>query len=204
MVFNDGRSPWQRLRPHVLVFDIPLAIVILLLLSVGLVTLYSAGLAIPGKVADQVRNIVAAFFIMWLAANISPQALMRLAVPAYALAVLLLLAVALFGTIKGGSRRWITIGIQLQPSEFMKIAMPLMLAWFFQRQAGQVRWHALALVVVHAAPQQRQAGASHHGQRRQCLPRHAGEEDHAGAGRYHQQRRAQVRLARDQADRQRQ
>jgi rod shape determining protein RodA len=148
MHFNDGRSPWQRIRPHVMVFDIPLALIILALLSVGLVTLYSAGIAIPGKVSDQLRNIAAAFFVMWLAANIAPQTLMRIAVPVYALAVALLVAVALVGTIKGGSRRWITIGIQLQPSEFMKIAMPLMLAWFFQRQAGQLRWQAYAVAAL--------------------------------------------------------
>jgi len=148
MHFDDGRSPWQRLRPHVMVFDIPLALIILALLSVGLVTLYSAGIAIPGKVSDQLRNIAAAFFVMWLAANIPPQTLMRIAVPVYALAVVLLIAVALAGTIKGGSRRWITIGIQLQPSEFMKIAMPLMLAWFFQRQAGQLRWQAYAVAAL--------------------------------------------------------
>ena len=69
MHFNDGRSPWQRLRLHAMVFDIPLALIILALLSVGLVTLYSAGIAIPGKVSDQLRNIAAAFFVMWLAAN---------------------------------------------------------------------------------------------------------------------------------------
>jgi rod shape determining protein RodA len=66
----------------------------------------------------------------------------------YAVAVLLLLAVALFGTIKGGSRRWITIGVQIQPSEFMKIAMPLMLAWYFQLQAGRLRWHSYAAAAV--------------------------------------------------------
>jgi len=142
--FNSERSLFQRVRPYVAVFDLPLALIILLLLSVGLVTLYSAGLAIPGKVTDQLRNIGAAFVVMWLAANTPPQTLMRLAAPVYALAVLLLVAVALFGTIKGGSRRWITVGVQIQPSEFMKIAMPLMLAWYFQLQAGRLRWHTYA------------------------------------------------------------
>ncbi|MFM2087826.1 MAG: rod shape-determining protein RodA [Pseudomonadota bacterium] len=143
-----GRPLWQRIRLHVMVFDIPLTIIIVMLLSVGLVTLYSAGMAIPGRVNDQLRNIVVAFLVMWMAANIPPAMLQRLAAPAYVLAVALLVVVALFGTIKGGSRRWITIGIQLQPSEFMKIAMPLMLAWFFQRQAGYMRWPVYALAAL--------------------------------------------------------
>jgi rod shape determining protein RodA len=148
MRLTDGRSWPQRLRPHVMVFDAPLAIVITLLLFVGLITLYSAGMAIPGKVADQLRNIFLAFMMMWMAANVPPQVMMRLAVPAYALGVTLLLAVALFGVIKGGSRRWLVIGAQIQPSELMKIAMPLMLAWFFQRQQGQLRWHSYAIAAL--------------------------------------------------------
>jgi len=148
MRVQDGRPLWQRVRPHFAVFDAQLAIIMLMLLSVGLVTLYSAGIAIPGKVTDQLRNICMAFLVMWVAANTPPQMMMRIAVPAYALGVALLVAVALVGTIKGGSRRWLTIGVQLQPSEFMKIAMPLMMAWFFQRQQGQLRWHSYLIAAL--------------------------------------------------------
>jgi rod shape determining protein RodA len=148
MGLDHGRSWRQRVLPHVLVFDGPLAIIITLLLFVGLITLYSAGMAIPGKVADQLRNIFMAFMVMWIAANVPPQAMMRLAVPAYALGVALLVGVALFGVIKGGSRRWLNVGFQIQPSELMKIAMPLMLAWFFQRQQGQLRWHSYAIAAL--------------------------------------------------------
>jgi len=143
-----GRSWWQRLRPYVLVFDAPLALIIAALLAVGLVTLYSAGLAIPGKVADQLRNILMAVLVMWLVANIPPQTMMRLAVPVYAVGVALLVGVALFGVIKGGSRRWLNVGMQIQPSELMKIAMPLMLAWFFQREQGHIRWHTYVIAAV--------------------------------------------------------
>jgi rod shape determining protein RodA len=148
MGLANGRTWWQRLRPHVMVFDVPLALVIAALLSVGLVTLYSAGIAIPGKVWDQSRNIAFAVMVMWLVANIPPQMMMRLAVPAYALGVALLVAVALFGIIKGGSRRWLYVGTQIQPSELMKIAMPLMLAWFFQREQGQLRWQSYLIAAL--------------------------------------------------------
>ncbi len=148
MRVHGGPTLWQRVRPYFTVFDAQLAIIMLMLLSVGLVTLYSAGIAIPGKVADQLRNICMAFLVMWVAANTPPQMMMRIAVPAYALGVALLVAVALVGTIKGGSRRWLTLGVQVQPSEFMKIAMPLMMAWFFQRQQGQLRWHSYLIAAL--------------------------------------------------------
>jgi rod shape determining protein RodA len=72
-------------------------------------------------------------------AQIPPQQLMRWAVPLYVVGVTLLVAVALFGITKKGARRWLHIGIVIQPSEILKIAMPLMLAWWFQRREGQLR-----------------------------------------------------------------
>ncbi|MBV6324198.1 rod shape-determining protein RodA [Duganella violaceipulchra] len=148
MRINERRSLWRRLRPYFTVFDLPLMLIICALLSVGLVTLYSAGIGIPGKVEDQLRNICLAFIVMWFVANVSPQMMMRIAVPAYVIAVTLLIGVALFGTIKLGARRWLHVGIDIQPSEFMKIAMPLMLAWFFQQRAGHLRWHDYAIAAV--------------------------------------------------------
>jgi len=148
MRINERRSLWRRLRPYFTVFDIPLALIICALLSVGLVTLYSAGIGIPGKVEDQLRNIFLAFIVMWFVANVSPQMMMRIAVPAYVVAVALLIGVALFGTIKLGARRWLHLGVDIQPSEFMKIAMPLMLAWFFQQRAGHLRWQDYGIAAV--------------------------------------------------------
>jgi rod shape determining protein RodA len=137
------------MRPYFTVFDGPLTIIIMMLLTVSMITLYSASIGIPGKMEDQVRNIFLAFFVMWLVANISPQMMMRIAVPAYAFGVFLLVCVALFGTIKLGARRWLHIGVvDIQPSEFMKIVTPLMLAWFFQSRAGHLTWHSYAIAAV--------------------------------------------------------
>ena len=52
---------------------------------------------------------------------------------------ILLIAVAIFGITKKGARRWLNVGIVIQPSEILKIAMPLMLAWWFQKREGQLR-----------------------------------------------------------------
>jgi rod shape determining protein RodA len=139
---------WQVIRPHLTVFDPALSLIIFLILCVGIVTLYSAGIGFPGRVEDQLRNILIAFIVMWIAANISPQTLLRFAVPLYVLGVSLLIAVAVFGVVKKGARRWINIGMVVQPSEMMKIAMPLMLAWYFQKREGMLRWHVYAIALV--------------------------------------------------------
>ncbi|QDD66879.1 rod shape-determining protein RodA [Herbaspirillum seropedicae] len=139
---------WQIIKPHLTVFDGALSLIVFLILSVGIVTLYSAGMNFPGRVEDQLRNILVAFVVMWIAANVSPQLLLRLAVPVYTVGVTLLIAVALFGIIKKGSRRWLNIGMVVQPSEIMKIAMPLMLAWYFQKREGMLRWDAFVVAAV--------------------------------------------------------
>ena len=142
----------QVIRPYFSVFDGPLSIIIFLILSMGLLTIYSAGIDFPGRVEDQLRNIIVAFVVMWVAAIVPPQTLMRFAVPIYTVGVALLVAVAVFGLVKKGARRWINLGIVIQPSEILKIAVPLMLAWFFQQREGMIRWReyliaALLLVV---------------------------------------------------------
>lgn len=137
---RQNASIWQTLKPYINVFDGTLTTIMFLIMSVGIVTLYSAGMDFPGRVEDQLRNMLVAFLVMWIAANVPPQTLMRFAVPLYTLGVGLLIAVAIFGIVKNGSRRWINIGMVVQPSELMKIAMPLMLAWYFQQREGAIGW----------------------------------------------------------------
>ena len=149
MRINERRSLWRRMKPYLTVFDGPLMLIITLLLATSLVTLVSASIGIPGKMEDQVRNICMSFLMMWMVANVSPQMMMRIALPAYVVTVALLVAVALAGTIKLGARRWLHIGVvDIQPSEFAKIAVPLMLAWFFQQRQGTLRWHSYAIGAV--------------------------------------------------------
>jgi rod shape determining protein RodA len=146
MHLAERRPVWPMIKKHLAVFDESLGLIMLLLLAVGLVTLYSAAISLPGIFQNQLRNILVAFFVMWLAANIPPQTLMRFAVPIYTIGVVLLIAVALVGTIKLGARRWLNLGVtNFQPSEIMKIAMPLMLAWFFQKREGLIRWREFAI-----------------------------------------------------------
>jgi rod shape determining protein RodA len=102
---------------------------------VGLFVLYSASGQNFGRVNSQLINIVVALSAMWLLSRVPPHHLEGLALPLYVLGVLLLIGVALFGDISHGARRWLNIGVtKIQPSELMRIAMPLMLAWYFAKR----------------------------------------------------------------------
>jgi rod shape determining protein RodA len=136
----DKRVWLERAKRMFAGFDKPLALIVFLLLCVGIVTLYSASLDVPGRVEDQLRNIMLTFGLMWILANVPPPTLMRFAVPLYTVGMALLIAVATFGLTRKGAKRWLNVGVVIQPSEIMKIAMPLMLAWYFQRREGGIRW----------------------------------------------------------------
>ncbi len=146
----DTRAWLNRLSRLFVGFDKPLALFVFLLLSVGIVTLYSASIDVPGRVEDQLRNILLTFALMWAIANVPPQTLMRCAVPLYTFGVALLIAVAVFGLTRKGAKRWINVGVVIQPSEIMKIAMPLMLAWYYQRRESVIRWfdYLIGLVLL--------------------------------------------------------
>jgi rod shape determining protein RodA len=129
----------QRLAPWFVGFDGPLAFAVFLLACAGLLTMYSSGWDHGTRFQDHARNMLIAAGIMFVVAQIPPQRLMALAVPVYTLGVALLIAVAVFGVTKKGARRWLNLGVTIQPSEILKIAMPLMLAWWFQKREGQLR-----------------------------------------------------------------
>ena len=126
--------------------DAPLLAIVLLLSGIGLATLYSASYETPPRIVAQLINFAVALVAMWVVAQIPPQVLLRYAVPVYAIGLALLLGVALFGEVVNGARRWLHVGVtRVQPSEIMKIAMPLMLAWYFERHEATIRLRDFAL-----------------------------------------------------------
>ena len=145
-------SLFKQVLPWFQGFDGLLAFSVLMLVCAGLLTMYSAGHDHGTRFEDHGRNMLIAGAILFVVAQIPPQRLMALAVPLYIVGVTLLVAVAVFGITKKGARRWVNVGIVIQPSEILKIAMPLMLAWWFQKREGQLRpldfGVALALLVV--------------------------------------------------------
>jgi rod shape determining protein RodA len=123
--------------------------VALAIVGVGLITLFSATDQSLARVSSQATSLAFSLALMWIVANIAPQTLARAAVPLYAVAVVMLVGVALFGTVVNGSRRWLNLGFaRFQPSELMKVALPLMLAWYFQKFEGRIGWKDFAIAAV--------------------------------------------------------
>lgn len=135
----DKPSLRQRIAPMLQGFDGPLAFAVFLLACAGLLAMYSSGFDHGTRFVDHGRNMLLAGFIMFVVAQVPPQRLMSFAVPVYIVGVALLVAVAVFGITKKGAKRWVNVGIVIQPSEILKIATPLMLAWWFQKREGQLR-----------------------------------------------------------------
>ena len=138
-VVFDKPSLWQRVAPMLRGFDWLLLAAVVVLAGLGLLAMYSSGFDHGTRFVDHGRNMLIAAGIMFVVAQVPPRQLMQLAVPVYALGVALLVAVALFGISKKGAQRWINLGVVIQPSELLKIATPLMLAWWFHRREGQTR-----------------------------------------------------------------
>jgi rod shape determining protein RodA len=137
---------WEVLTRRI---DTMLFVCALSIVGVGLVTLFSASDESVPRMTSQVASIGFAIVLMWLTANVPPQTLARVAVPLYLAAVLMLIGVALFGVVVNGSRRWLNLGVaRFQPSELMKVALPMMLAWYFQKFEGRVRWKDFLLAGV--------------------------------------------------------
>ena len=116
---------------------------------ISLATQYSAAFDFPGRFAGHARNMGIAVVVMWIAAIVPPALLMRLALPLYLVGIALLIAVDVFGIISKGAQRWLDIGItRIQPSEMLKIATPLMLAWYFNQREGMLRWTDFLVATV--------------------------------------------------------
>jgi rod shape determining protein RodA len=133
--------------------DPQLGLLLLCLVIVGFITFLSASKNTPVLIEDELRNLVLSFAVMWIVSRIPPKWLEMSAVWIYSFGVGLLIAVALFGLIKKGARRWLNIGFVIQPSEIMKIAMPLMLAWYFQKREGiQTNWDYVVAATILGIP----------------------------------------------------
>jgi len=133
-----GRLLLKRVMAH---FDHFLLFVLMLTLVVALFVLYSASGQSLERMGSQAINIVAALAVLWFFANVPPHHLQRIAVPLYILGMLLLVGVFLFGDVSKGARRWLNLGVmRIQPSELMKIAAPMMLAWYFAKREAALRF----------------------------------------------------------------
>lgn len=127
---------------------------VLFTILVGLFVLYSASGQSIDKISAQIINITIALFLMWLVTNVQPQLLERIAPPLYLSGVLLLIIVEVFGHVSHGAQRWLDLGvIKIQPSEIMRIAVPMMLAWYFsKREVNPTKTDFAIAIILLAIP----------------------------------------------------
>ncbi|EPC03513.1 cell wall shape-determining protein [Litchfieldella anticariensis FP35 = DSM 16096] len=134
------RSLWSRIH-----LDPWLLLLLLMLLGAGLLVLYSAsGQRIEVVIAQASRFGVALMALVVLA-QLSPVTLLRWAPLAYGASLLMLVAVEVMGDMGMGAQRWLVIPgvVRFQPSELMKLAMPMMLAAYLSRRELPPRWRDL-------------------------------------------------------------
>lgn len=146
MIPPDIKKAWHYFTRYI---DNFLLAGIFLLMLTGLIVLYSATGGSSARVISQLINMVVACVVMWVVANIPLQRMMRMAFPLYVLGIVLLIAVALFGEVQNGARRWLNLGIvQIQPSELLKIVVPLMMAWYFDKAHITLRWRDYVIAAL--------------------------------------------------------
>ena len=144
----SARRLWQRATQH---FDPPLMTLTMLLMLVGFMSVFSATYDTQNRLLAQMVNMLVAFGLMWLISQVAPQTLMRYGVLLYVAGVTMLVLVFFFGVKVNGARRWLDIGItRIQPSEIMKVAVPLMLAWYYHKHEAGIRFrhHLVALILL--------------------------------------------------------
>lgn len=126
---------WQGVLRAFLSLDLPLLILLSLMALLGLTVMHSAVGGTDWRFAEQSKHFLVAFVVMWTVAMVPPPWIMRAAPYAYMFAVALLVGVEFFGETSKGATRWLNLGFtRIQPSEMLKITVPITLAWYFHKQ----------------------------------------------------------------------
>ncbi|MCU7959056.1 MAG: rod shape-determining protein RodA [gamma proteobacterium symbiont of Bathyaustriella thionipta] len=148
---NPVKHPGLLARLHL---DLTLLSSLILLCLFGLIVLYSAADQHWAAIYRQLLRLGAAYIVMLVIAQIPP-AIMRRWTPAiYSIGLLLLIAVLVFGHVGKGAQRWLDLGVfRFQPSEMMKLAVPMMVAWFISERTLPPRFrHLLGAMLIIAIP----------------------------------------------------
>jgi len=140
-----------RLSKYLNNIDRFLIVLIILLLSIGLVTLVSAAQQATAIIGNQIINITVGIILLVFLSNVDPKRFLFLAPHLYILSLILLASVIFFGFESHGAKRWINIlFFNFQPSEIIKITIPLMLAWLYHRYQNTInyRTHSIAFIIL--------------------------------------------------------
>ena len=153
----SGLPPSEPARPRGLLarlhLDLPLLTGLLLLCGFGLVVLYSASGENLLQVERQLMRLGIAFAVLFALAQIHPHTLRRWSPWLYLAGVLMLALVLAMGVVGKGAQRWLDLGfMRFQPSELVKLATPMMIAWYLSSGSLPPRWKqllvSLALILL--------------------------------------------------------
>ncbi|GAC26451.1 rod shape-determining protein RodA [Paraglaciecola mesophila] len=134
MMLRTKLDPNKRSMLNRIHCDGPLLIGLLALMAVGLVTIYSAGGQDWQLIDRQLIRLGLALGVMLAVAQIPPLAYQKLSIYFYILGIAMLVAVIVFGHVGKGAQRWLDLGVvRFQPSEIMKLAVPMMVAWYISQ-----------------------------------------------------------------------
>lgn len=144
--FTWFKKLWQRLWTPM---DVWLFYAMLIIYVMSLFLLYSADGQDFGQLENKTLHTILSFILLWVVARTPPQVLSNFALPLYLLGIILLIGVHFMGITVNGSTRWLNIGItRIQPSEIMKIAVPMLVAFYFQHYESQVRWYHYVIAFI--------------------------------------------------------
>ena len=147
---DASQRGWQY-RLHI---DAPLLFALVAVSALGLIVLYSAGGGDIELVERQLVRLGIAFTCMLVVAQFPPRLLQRLTPWLFVTGILFLLAVLISGETSGGAQRWLNLYVvRFQPSEMMKLAVPMMVAWYLaDTRLPPNRWQLVASVTLIAVP----------------------------------------------------
>jgi rod shape determining protein RodA len=150
-----NNRPIYRLTVKSIHLDFPLLGLLITLMSLGMIILYSASNENNPMVLRQCLRLFFAFILLLSLSMVPPHKYKRWTPWIYAFGLLLLISVAIIGKIGKGAQRWLDLGIfRFQPSELMKLAVPMMAAWYFDQQTHGLThknlWVAALIILVPA------------------------------------------------------
>ncbi len=136
----------RRLFSHL---DLPLVGMLLVLMALSSAVVFSASGSSLDKLGSQFVNMGVALVAMLAMTLLPPQRLMQFALPLYLLGLVLLVGVTVAGDVVNGARRWLNLGVtRVQPSELMRLAVPLMLAWYLHTRQEVMAGRDFALAAL--------------------------------------------------------
>lgn len=127
--------------------------IILMLFSLAIINVlvqYSANDRVLDRLMTDIAYLGVSFVILFIVANLNISTLKHVAIPGYILSLILLIAVILVGVRLHGAQRWLNLGVRIQPSELCKLAVPLMIAYYFSLKSHGVKWldYIIGLVFI--------------------------------------------------------